>query len=104
MSAADHLSPQQFFHGSPVPMAVGTKLRPGTAETSPYGREERHVYLTTSATSAHEWGMDALEMRGEEGVQPHVYEVHAPDARHQPHEDDPTQHVASSATVVRRVR
>ncbi|MFC7497062.1 MULTISPECIES: NAD(+)--rifampin ADP-ribosyltransferase [unclassified Nocardioides] len=93
----------RLYHGSPAMLGPGDVLRPGTAETSPYRRDEPHVYVTDSATEAAQWAADANEMRGGDGPV-YVYEVDAPGAVHQPHEDDHGQHVVPSATVVRRVR
>lgn len=100
-----NLNPQQFrmYHGSPSLLHPGEALRPGTSDTSPYGRDEKSVYLTTSPTSAAQWASDALEMRGESGSG-YVYEVDAPDAKHHPHEDDPYQHIAPTAIVQRMIR
>lgn len=93
----------RLYHGTPALLAPGDTLTPGTAATSPYGRDEAHVYLTTSVASAHQWALDATEMRGATGDPVHVYEVTAT-ATPLPHDDDPDQHVAPTATIARRVR
>lgn len=93
----------RLYHGSPVELDHGVALRAGSVETSPYARNEPHVYLTDSITSAAQWAADANEMQGSDEPG-YVYEVEVHDSEHLPHEDDEGQHVTNAATVLRRVR
>ena len=110
MSASDHLSPQQFFHGSHKKFKPGDVLLPPSRtgeearshpdiDPSEFNNRE-HVYMTDSPESAASYASD----KG--GT--HVYEV-------EPHKDvheDPESAVtgetgtyrASKAVVKRRVR
>ena len=93
----------RLYHGSPVLLTPGTPLRAGSVETSPYARDETHVYVTDSVASAAQWAADANEMQGSDEPG-YVYEVEVPESEYLPHDDDQGQHVTATATVLRRVR
>lgn len=74
MSADDHLSGLQFFHGSPRLFAPGDVVEPGHEPHS--GIASEHVFLSTTKRNARLWGSapdDNDRLRGG-----HVYHVTTP--------------------------
>lgn len=61
MSAADHLQPQQFYHGTPHEFSAGEMIEPRSAGLA---------FATDDAGAAHDWGQ--LKARG---APAYTYEV-----------------------------
>jgi hypothetical protein len=72
MAAEDHLNPQQFYHGTNVPLQPGAmvgSLGPETSRNTP-------VYATTLADDARRYAHSAaIEERGVGGTEEHTYQV-----------------------------
>lgn len=99
MTASEHLSPGQFFHGSGNAYQPGDELNEeGARQAGGGGR----VWLTPNhRVAAHYARLNAMGRReyfGDGEARPHVYEV-------QPHElhQHETGYTTSRATVVREV-
>jgi hypothetical protein len=70
MSAADALSPQQFFHGTSAEVEPGGLLSPG--HPGHYVRRMKNVYMTTDMGHAQTYAFNASTQPEH---QPHVYQV-----------------------------
>lgn len=75
MSAEDHLSPVQFYHGTNAEYGAGDEVVTGHQATFDSGTMP-HVYATGSVGSARAYAMSRSRIRG---GQPHVYEVQPAD-------------------------
>ena len=73
MTAADHLSGDQFFHGSGHEFSPGDLIHPGHEST--HVMEHEHVFATTDP----KWGRVYAEYNGngarQYGGNPHLYHV-----------------------------
>lgn len=84
MAATDHLNPQQFFHGTNVPLKPGDPVGAGGPTADRYNP----VYATTLQSDAHLYAHQAsIEERGDRGTGQHVYQV-APTGKMLPDPND----------------
>jgi hypothetical protein len=104
MSAADHLNPQQFYHGTRYKFTPGTELSTGAAPrgNQGYGATDK-VYYTSDRRLAMDYALNAYGPKGNTDAPARVYQVN-PMAGHEPdpNEDPGTSFRADSVRVVRQ--
>lgn len=91
MTAEDHLSPAQFFHGTSADLSPGDMISTGHPANYEGGPAEppgswtdSHVFMTTDAEGAQRHARNAAFVKG--GM-PHVYQVE-PTGSYEPHPYD----------------
>jgi rifampin ADP-ribosylating transferase len=108
MSASDHLSPQQFYHGTPQRFQPGDVIAPGHEPHS--GIRTEHVFLSTSKRNAKGWGASDDPATGEWARWGHVYEVTTPTSYEPDHAGNAVTGTRANyktrepVTVVRKVK
>lgn len=101
MSAGDHLSPQQFFHGTRHTLKPGMVMEGGTHQANQgYGEPASHVYFTSHLPVAAMFAEASNGPARNRDAQPKIYQVEPVDH----HEPDPHEPAEAQSYRSRQVR